>query len=314
MKKTLSVFLTIVLLLTVVTGNVFAQQGEGQTFKDIKGHWGVASIMRMQELGILDGYEDGTFRPNNPLTPEELAVILDRIMDRKLGVDSDTESEEEDDEEEEEGLAGVPAWARKAVARGFTFRYLEMKRFHSHVQVSRLSVAVAIAKALDLEPVEDFESNPFRDVDISDEDYGYLIALYEEGIIKGYPDGNFNPNGFVNRGQMASIISGIFDDEDDEEEADDMQAPVWPSGASITLTAPLPSSVELSWPEATDNEEVVAYKVYQNNVLLETLDSDETEYVVTGLIPDEEYSFKVRAVDDEGNLSKSLRKNYTTQI
>lgn len=46
---------------------------------DITGHWAEQSIRRVIGHGFLKGYPDGTFRPEQPVTRAELAVILDRL-------------------------------------------------------------------------------------------------------------------------------------------------------------------------------------------------------------------------------------------
>jgi len=42
--------------------------------------WGNTNIEGLAELGIIKGYEDGTFRPDNTITREEAAVILSRLI------------------------------------------------------------------------------------------------------------------------------------------------------------------------------------------------------------------------------------------
>jgi hypothetical protein len=48
-------------------------------FKDIENHWAKASIEKAIKKGIVNGYEDGTFRPDKTPTRAELMVILDRL-------------------------------------------------------------------------------------------------------------------------------------------------------------------------------------------------------------------------------------------
>lgn len=55
-------------------------QKEVQQMKDdVKGHWAEASIKRAMEKGIIVGHSDGTFKPDEPVTRAQLAVILDRL-------------------------------------------------------------------------------------------------------------------------------------------------------------------------------------------------------------------------------------------
>lgn len=53
-------------------------------FPDIAGHWAKADIARLDALGHLKGYEDGTFHPDNPITRAEAAALICRAFDNKL--------------------------------------------------------------------------------------------------------------------------------------------------------------------------------------------------------------------------------------
>lgn len=41
----------------------------------------VDAVMRLAGLGIVDGYQDGTFKPDEPVTRQQLASMLDRLLD-----------------------------------------------------------------------------------------------------------------------------------------------------------------------------------------------------------------------------------------
>ena len=48
-------------------------------FTDTTGHWAEESINKWSgEYGIIQGYDDGTFRPDNSITRGAFAGILDR--------------------------------------------------------------------------------------------------------------------------------------------------------------------------------------------------------------------------------------------
>ncbi|BCV21418.1 N-acetylmuramoyl-L-alanine amidase [Moorella sp. Hama-1] len=49
---------------------------------DIQGNWAEAAIRRVIAAGIMAGYPDGSFRPDQPATRAELAAALDRILAR----------------------------------------------------------------------------------------------------------------------------------------------------------------------------------------------------------------------------------------
>jgi hypothetical protein len=91
----------------------------------------------------------------------------------------------------------------------------------------------------------------------------------------------------------------------------DKEAPVWPSGSTLSVTNLGTDFVNLEWPAATDNSEVTQYHVYRNDTLVATV-SDVTYYNATGLSSGSTYSFKVEALDAAGNISMPLVLSRTT--
>ena len=54
-----------------------------KTFSDITGHWAQKSIELAAGNGWINGYEDGTFRPNNNITRAETFAMINRVLDRQ---------------------------------------------------------------------------------------------------------------------------------------------------------------------------------------------------------------------------------------
>jgi chitodextrinase/peptidoglycan hydrolase-like protein with peptidoglycan-binding domain len=70
---------------------------------------------------------------------------------------------------------------------------------------------------------------------------------------------------------------------------------------NFLATAVSPTEIDLSWSESTDNVGVVGYRVYRDDVHTDTATSP--VYQDAGLLPLTMYSYKVSAVDAEGNES-----------
>ena len=314
MRKIISLFVALTLLTTIFAGSAMAKPGNGkgwekkQSFSDIENHWGKGSIIILQVRGLFNGYEDGTFRPENLVTQAEVAVLVDRLVKEKLdklGIDYDDEDEvlTEDDQE----LKNVPGWAKKSVKKGLKNKYINLKRFNSQVQCDRLTACVQIAKALGLDPVTlgKNDVNPFKDSKLmSDEDFGYILALYKAGYVKGYPDGKFNPNRLVKRAEMAAILERFLEDKDDDDLVD-KTAPTWPADSELKADKIGAARVVLSWTAAKDNEKVTGYKItYElNGVDKEKLVGAILTATISDLEADEEYEFTVEARDAAGNWS-----------
>ena len=58
-------------------------------FSDVKGHWAEAEIARAASLGWIMGYEDGTFRPDQPITRAEAMTMINRVLKRIPETESD---------------------------------------------------------------------------------------------------------------------------------------------------------------------------------------------------------------------------------
>lgn len=88
-------------------GSYFTGEAENG-FKDIRDQSDALLASQLSELGIITGYEDGTFRPDDLITRQEAAVILSRML-KVFGMASKTELGFGDMEE-------VQAWARDGLS------------------------------------------------------------------------------------------------------------------------------------------------------------------------------------------------------
>jgi len=52
----------------------------GSSFTDMKDKWYASSVVAAHKAGLLTGYNDGTFRPDDKVTREELAVMIGRAI------------------------------------------------------------------------------------------------------------------------------------------------------------------------------------------------------------------------------------------
>ncbi|GGJ14160.1 Ig-like domain-containing protein [Paenibacillus hunanensis] len=52
------------------------------SFSDVKGHWAASNIAILVQTGVVKGYADGTFRPNEGVTRAELVTMMNRLLKR----------------------------------------------------------------------------------------------------------------------------------------------------------------------------------------------------------------------------------------
>ena len=74
MSKFIKFILLIIVLVVFSTSYVWAYSDLSST------HWAYDSVMKMKDKGIILGYPDDTFRPNNLVTRAELAALITRVF------------------------------------------------------------------------------------------------------------------------------------------------------------------------------------------------------------------------------------------
>ncbi|MFS0837406.1 cadherin-like beta sandwich domain-containing protein [Paenibacillus sp. 1P03SA] len=52
-------------------------------FTDLQGHWAAENIRKAEKAGLLTGFEDGTFRPDQALTRAQAVVIFNKLLGRQ---------------------------------------------------------------------------------------------------------------------------------------------------------------------------------------------------------------------------------------
>jgi chitodextrinase len=88
----------------------------------------------------------------------------------------------------------------------------------------------------------------------------------------------------------------------------DGQAPTGPS--SLSATGASSSSVQLTWPIASDNVGVTGYRIYRNGT--QVTQTTSLSYLDTGLAAQTTYRYEVRAYDAAGNLGMPASASATT--
>lgn len=76
---TRAMFVTILYRLMQMNGKNVTTTGAAQ-FEDLTQSWYKQAVAWASENGIVNGYEDGTFRPDRVITREEMCVVLDRTL------------------------------------------------------------------------------------------------------------------------------------------------------------------------------------------------------------------------------------------
>ena len=171
-------------------------------FSDTSGHWAEESITKWsREYPILNGNEDGTFRPDAPITRGAFAGILDRFFHFRYVSDPTVFSD----------IAGnywetaVLKLHAAGIYRGSGASAM------ADDPITRAQAVTMLARAFQMETEEAGEL-PFADEkDIPDYARSAVAAMYKQGYISGDQAGNFNPGASITRAEFVSILSRMVD-------------------------------------------------------------------------------------------------------
>ncbi len=176
------------------------------SFSDMgSGHWAYKYINELSAKGILNGYNDGSFKPDNNVTREEFVKIV--IVATGL-YDEETVCSFDDIDEADWFYQYVASAFDKGIIRG-----VDDALFGVGEAISRQDVAVIIARIISYLKDEALPQSEAEFADselVSDyatESIGYLSGI---GILNGYEDGSFRPQNALSRAEAATIISKLL--------------------------------------------------------------------------------------------------------
>lgn len=171
-------------------------------FTDMASHWSKTYVDSLVSKGILNGYTDGTYRPQNNVTRAELAKIIVEAFD----ITASGSIPFADVSDDAWYANYVDAASAKGVVAGYN------GRFNPNESVSRQDAALMVYRAM--RSVYQFGSSeaPFADKsDIADYAINAANALYEAGVLQGDTMGSFRPLDNLTRAEIAAIIFRVAD-------------------------------------------------------------------------------------------------------
>lgn len=191
----------------------------GPIYPDLAGHWAQAEVEAAAQAGWVNGYPDGTFRPDGQVARAEFVKLLLGAV--HLTPDSGTAAFLH--QASQAAYKPVPLddmgenWLTQAgwTQVAWEFGLIQAgdfpdRQFGPAVPLTRGEAAMLIARALGLvQPAsqEEAEPLPFTDAGaIPQELRGYVREAVGAGAIQGLPDGSFDSGRTITRGEAVAMI------------------------------------------------------------------------------------------------------------
>ncbi|MEH2155919.1 S-layer homology domain-containing protein [Nostoc sp.] len=173
------------------------------TFSDVSSnYWAAQFIQQLSQRGVIAGFPDGSFRPEEPVTRAQFAAMVNKAFQKAQ-------------QRQPISFADVPSnyWASTAIQQAYTIGFLSGypgNRFEPNQAIPRQQVLVSLANGLEYSPSGNTESTLqyFNDAsNIASYARSPIAAATEKQIVVNYPNVKFlNPTATATRAQVAAFI------------------------------------------------------------------------------------------------------------
>jgi len=170
-------------------------------FTDIQGHWTHDCIQALLIHGIIQGYPDGTIKPDHFITRAEVAILLANALNLQ----------------QQHGVSGyvdhIPEWANgyiNAVTEHNVFQGYPGKIFGADKYITREEFCVVVVKAFHIEEDPQFEFMFKDNGEISEWALKYVRAAASNKVVIGYEDGTFRPGNPITRAEVCTILCKLL--------------------------------------------------------------------------------------------------------
>lgn len=252
MKKFLLLLMSMSIAFGMIIPDKQAFAGEPVIFEDVKGHWAEADILEAVQRGIIEGFPDGTFRPDDIVSADQLLVMLFRAYSKIYSTSKGDQVRWDQEFLQHLNLVYPGAlgalqnalaansfdfqasktgyWAKPFVDFAYDMGYLatfdpvfpkDYDLFQEPVNREQASYLLGIwfkgyENTFD-RTYENFALNTGEIKDLNDFSRtnvsGYVASMLLSGVMRGYPGGYFYPQRYVTRAEAVSMIMRVREPE-----------------------------------------------------------------------------------------------------
>ncbi|WP_068618272.1 S-layer homology domain-containing protein [Paenibacillus tuaregi] len=173
------------------------ESGKSTGFKDTASHWANNDIALASRLGIVNGYGNGTFKPDAPVTRAEISALVVKAFALEQGSGVNTYPDIKN------------SWAREFIevlaSKGILSSYPDGK-FRADEQINRAEMVSILSKIVTLQDDKSALGNRFIDVAPEYWDSKNIEGAAAAGLIQGVGVNRFLPNGRLTRAEAITVI------------------------------------------------------------------------------------------------------------
>ena len=165
-------------------------------FKDIGGHWGESDIKKLVALGVISGYEDNSFKPNNNINVDEFIKLVVTARGEKV-------------------VGNTAYWAQPYIDKAHELGIVTPGEFSNYnIPINRQQMARMVVRAFETQTPQNAKIYIDKIADytnISSDYYEDILLAYSNGIITGNENGKFLPLSNATRAEAVTMILRAVD-------------------------------------------------------------------------------------------------------
>lgn len=177
-------------------------------FSDTRGHWACPQIDHLQSRELVNGYPDGSFRPDSHITRAEFVTMLVNIMNKK---DEAVQLQKGDSAF---GDVSCDFWAHGYIELAGELNYIhgdDQGRFNPLHIINRQEAVTIMVNALREELPEKAKLEFTDGEDVAEWALPAVSLAVQEGLVKGYPDNTFKPMQGLSRAEVSVLFENFLD-------------------------------------------------------------------------------------------------------
>jgi len=189
-------------------GYCVSNQPSGDFFSDVpQSHWAYQYIKEFTAEGIIQGYGDGTFHPDQPITRAELT----KIALLTFGIDSSTTASGSFTDLDEWQKQWVYAAYDRNIISGYSTTIFGPNRNITRAEALKIMILAKGVTEAQLNNPDIMGEFSFSDVRLSDWFYVYVKYAVTNDVAKGYGDGTFGARANLTRAEATKMLSLLRD-------------------------------------------------------------------------------------------------------
>ena len=193
MKK-ISIFVISILMTIGISSISFA-------YSDTSEHWAREAIDDMSDKKIVNGYSDGTFKPNNEMTRAEFIAVVNRM----LGLKNESSRYIPDISRQDWYYADVRKAVEAGILKGDDAGYIR-----PNDTITREEAVVVLARAFKIADAVGIDISYSDRSEISDWAKTNVYTFVRYGYLNGYDDNIIRPKSPITRAEALTIIKRII--------------------------------------------------------------------------------------------------------